>query len=43
MVKEEKKFKREMWPKFSPWEHINYKQYTYHYFKIVEGDSIMSD
>jgi hypothetical protein len=36
MVKEERKPRKvDMWPKFPPWEHVEYKNQTKHYFKIV--------
>jgi hypothetical protein len=36
MVKEEKKPKKEMWPKFPPWEHVDYKDQIEEYFKLLK-------
>jgi hypothetical protein len=36
MVKEERKFKKvDMWPKFPPWEPVDYKNQIKHYFKTI--------
>jgi hypothetical protein len=36
MVKEKEKPRRKMWLQFPPWEHVDYKNQTEEYFKIVK-------
>ncbi len=35
MVKEKKNPRKETWPKFPPWEHVDYKDQTEEYFKTI--------
>jgi hypothetical protein len=39
MVKEKKKPKKETWPKFPPWEGVDYKDQIVKYFKTIKRSS----